>query len=718
VTADLQSAPLRATALGKGSRTHLAVALLVAATALGVWLSFWWVANERERDLRVWQDRLGIIADSRAVAVAAWLRERSATVSALADDEVVRLYAAELRAAVLSGTDGGDAVAQREYLEHLLVVTADRTGFAYPPDAPSAAAPRVAANVPRRGVAGIAILDADLRVVAATPGLPPFDSRLRGFVASRVGAPDAAHSGPFPGVAGGRSWMAFAAPLRDIGDDRVAGIVVGVRPVGDDLFALLRQPGATEVSAEAMLLAARDAAVAYLSPLADGTPPLGRTLALDTPDLAAAWALRHPGGFSIARDYRDVPVVIASRTVAGSDWVLAYKVGRDEALGWSDARLSRMLFSLLLLVAAVSGGLAAVWRHGASRRASAAAARFRELATRFEQQSNFIRRLTDSQPHGIFVAAPDGRLAFANRRVAETTGAPSAESLAGKPLAAVFGPDQARRHVRAIRDAQEEDRPVITIERVPGIREGASRVLRTEYVPLVETAFAPAGVLAVEQDITDAIVLRERNERLLQQLVDTLLGVVDQRDPYAARQSAQVVAVAEAIAREMALEPVLVDTASKAASLMNLGKILVPRDLLVKADRLTDGEVAQVREALGAGVGLIAHVEFDGPVVETLRQMRAHVDGSGAPPGLAGAGILVTARIVSVANTFVAMISPRAHRAGLDFNTALDQLFVECGKTYDRAVVVALANVVDNRGGRVAWADFAMRPVADEPNGR
>jgi hypothetical protein len=110
------------------------------------------------------------------------------------------------------------------------------------------------------------------------------------------------------------------------------------------------------------------AAVRYLSPLADGSPALSVSRALDTNALAAAYAVRNPGGFGTYRDYRDEPVLVTSRSVPGTVWVLAYKVDRAEALGPTDRRLTRLLAILLLasagvvaaIVAAPLGGLPAV----------------------------------------------------------------------------------------------------------------------------------------------------------------------------------------------------------------------------------------------------------------------------------------------------------------------------------------------------------------------
>jgi HD-GYP domain-containing protein (c-di-GMP phosphodiesterase class II) len=96
-------------------------------------------------------------------------------------------------------------------------------------------------------------------------------------------------------------------------------------------------------------------------------------------------------------------------------------------------------------------------------------------------------------------------------------------------------------------------------------------------------------------------------------------------------------------------------------------------------------------------------------VVDTLHQSLESWDGKG-PKGLAGEAILPTARIVAVANAFVAMISSRAHRAGKSVDEALAALQANAGIAYDRRVVTALANYLENRGGR-AWAAEAGKPA-------
>ena len=65
-----------------------------------------------------------------------------------------------------------------------------------------------------------------------------------------------------------------------------------------------------------------------------------------------------------------------------------------------------------------------------------------------------------------------------------------------------------------------------------------------------------------------------------------------------------------------------------------------------------------------------------------------------------------------MSNAFVAMVSPRAHRAGLNRDEALGELMAQSGAAFDRRVVAALVNHAENRGGGDRWAEFTAPPPA------
>jgi len=198
--------------------------------------------------------------------------------------------------------------------------------------------------------------------------------------------------------------------------------------------------------------------------------------------------------------------------------------------------------------------------------------------------------------------------------------------------------------------------------------------------------------------------------RILRQLVNMLVLMVDRRDPYAANHSACVALVARAIALGMGLDQTLVETAEVAGNLMNTGKIVVPSALLTKSSALTEGEMRQVRESLQSSIALLENIEFDGPVVDTLRQSQERYDGTG-PLRLKGDAILVTARIIAVANAFVGMVSLRSYRTALTIDQAIKGMLASIDIQFDRRVVVALADYVENRQGRDAIAQLISKKI-------
>jgi PAS domain S-box-containing protein len=679
--------------------------ILIVLAVVGIWAISRFVDGERQRDMTQWQVRLGIVADSRAAEVNRWLAGNLADLNALADNESVQLYVGSIDEFSSDPAQQDQVEGFRQYLRNLLLVAAKRGGFGA---ADQDSQPSF--NQARVGTGGIMIINNDGTVVAASPDAPPYDGGLRDFV-SAVG-PGASATGPLTIDARGEPTMTFVVPLFAVQSDQATssqiGRIVGMKQVANELYPLLRQPGETTQTATTVLLTQAGDKVAYLSPIARAgqmAQPLGLAMEMSTKDLDAAYAVTTGNGF--AADKRDAggrSVLVASRAITGVPWVLMHTVEYDEALGAADARsrgLSVMLGLALLLIAVA---ILAVWRHGSSRRASEAAAHARTLANQFEAQKDLLQLVTDSQPTGIFILDNQHRYRFANAQASAGAGITPAEML-NKDISAVLGPASAKRYLELNEQALKAGAPISNVARIEA--SGGRKVLQSEHIPLKQRSGAIAGVLTVENDITDVVTEREKRARTQQNLVKTLVSVVDRRDPFAANHSTRVARVARAVAREMGLTETDVDTAEIAANLLNLGKIMIPPEVLAKTGDLTEEERRLLRNAVQVSADIIQDIEFDGPVVETLRQAQERWDGSGQPRGLKGEEILITARIIGVSNALVGMISDRAFRQGMSLDAAIETLFKEAGRAYDRRVVAALVNYLDNRDGRAQLADMA-----------
>jgi putative nucleotidyltransferase with HDIG domain len=101
------------------------------------------------------------------------------------------------------------------------------------------------------------------------------------------------------------------------------------------------------------------------------------------------------------------------------------------------------------------------------------------------------------------------------------------------------------------------------------------------------------------------------------------------------------------------------------ALLHDIGKIIVPTDVLNKPGKLTDEEWAIMKRHPEAGLELVAEIDFPGDITAIIRNHHERWDGTGYPDGLAGEAIPLAARILCVADVYDALTTTRSYRAGM-----------------------------------------------------
>lgn len=708
------------------NRVYIAVILITVALAAAIALILHLASAQYDKELRNWQLRLSLIADSRLDAVSGWVENQFNEMQGLAQNASLQLYVTELQTlgnmpAPTESADDTDILdetsTQEVYLRHLLTITAERSGFSPPP-----VLELVPANVERPGSGGIAILDKNAAPLVATMKMPPIEGAVAEFV--RQAKPGESHLLDIAGKAGGALQIGFLTPIYAIQGNQLPsdqlGWVLGIRELNAEFFALLQQPGTIESSLEITLVRLEEGNIRYLSPLANGTISMQKTISMpanvsEQATLAAAFAVKEPGKFAIRTDYDLQPVLVTGRRIPNTPWTLVAKVNRDAVLADARAMHRSIITQLVLAVAAILVAIVAAWRHGASRNAIQLADRLRHTLQQAQNRETMLAAVANSQPEAIFITDENHRCWFANDMMAEQANT-SRDAITGKPLEHVIGAALAEEYNKVSRQALEKHQSISWVRHEKAGQQEQARVYLCTHIPLRQLPTDTAkegerGVLVVEEDITEVIRERERRMRTLRGLINTLVAMVDRRDPYAANHSAIVASTARAIAEEMRLEPEMVETAEIAGTLMNIGKMVVPSEWLTKAGALNEKERQAIRDSLLSSADMLVGVEFDGPVVETLRQSIEQWDGSG-PQKLKGEEILVTARIIAVANTLIGMVSPRAYRKAIEIDQALQLLMDNMDKEFDRKVVIALVNYMDNHGGRELLAGLSQQKEA------
>jgi len=101
------------------------------------------------------------------------------------------------------------------------------------------------------------------------------------------------------------------------------------------------------------------------------------------------------------------------------------------------------------------------------------------------------------------------------------------------------------------------------------------------------------------------------------------------------------------------------------ALLHDVGKIIVPVEVLNKPGPLSPDEWELMKRHPDAGVELVADVEFPGDVRAMIRSHHERWDGSGYPQGLVGEETPLPARILRIADVYDALTTTRGYRKAL-----------------------------------------------------
>ncbi|HKI55296.1 MAG TPA: HD domain-containing phosphohydrolase [Anaerolineales bacterium] len=134
------------------------------------------------------------------------------------------------------------------------------------------------------------------------------------------------------------------------------------------------------------------------------------------------------------------------------------------------------------------------------------------------------------------------------------------------------------------------------------------------------------------------------------------------------------------------------------ASLHDIGKFLVPDDVLNVPRRLTKNEMALVKVHPLEGWKMINELDYDPIVQDIILHHHENFDGSGYPDRLKGEEITIHARIVAIADRFDAMSSRRPYRQGLSIAEIKRQMENESGWAFDPQILDVFFEKIVNDG--------------------
>ena len=175
----------------------------------------------------------------------------------------------------------------------------------------------------------------------------------------------------------------------------------------------------------------------------------------------------------------------------------------------------------------------------------------------------------------------------------------------------------------------------------------------------------------------------------------SILSDVCVHDSYIFTHSMNVTLYALAVGMELKLNPKQLETVGLGALMHDIGKVIVPTDILLKPGKLTEEEYMVIKMHPEEGFELLRKT----PAVPLLVahcafQHHERLDGKGYPRGIKSTEIHDYAKIITVADVFDAVTSNRIYRAAMLPHEGLELLYSGVEKQFDADIVRAFHKAV------------------------
>jgi hypothetical protein len=192
--------------------------------------------------------------------------------------------------------------------------------------------------------------------------------------------------------------------------------------------------------------------------------------------------------------------------------------------------------------------------------------------------------------------------------------------------------------------------------------------------------------------------------------VALLIKALEQKDPYTAGHAERVAIYAGYIGEELDFMPARMERLRFAALMHDIGKLVVPNQLLNKPGKLTEEEFARVRIHEGVSVQMLSHIDFLRPIA-----MHGHGDAMRFDPD--DLDHPIEPYIIMVADAYDAMTSTRSYRKALPQEVAFQELRDKSGKQFHPDCANALIAAIERRdevhgAGHETASHFEQAPEA------
>lgn len=184
-------------------------------------------------------------------------------------------------------------------------------------------------------------------------------------------------------------------------------------------------------------------------------------------------------------------------------------------------------------------------------------------------------------------------------------------------------------------------------------------------------------------------------EEFQKEIILSIIHIVEIHDSYTRGHSEHVASISLQVAKELGMNSEDCKKIYWAGLVHDIGKILVPQSILNKPEHLSDSEFDVIKNHPIWGYEVLKNSKRLKEMALFVRHHHERYDGRGYPDGLMGTSIPLTSRVLTLADSWDAMIRDRAYRKGLPQPIAIGELVKNAGSQFDPVIVKAFLHIID-----------------------